>query len=105
MKQHIDLFDTSAYPKDERGLQSDTNKKKVGKFKDECDGKAPVSFVGLRSKMYSLLVGKDDEKKTAKGMKRSFVKHHVKHDMYLHTYSQRLVLKLSFEHFAHRNIL
>ena len=80
-------------------MQSDINKKKVGKFKDECDGKAAREFVGLRSKMYSLLVGKDDAKKTAKGIKRSFVKHHVKHDMYLHTLQSKTCTKAKFRTF------
>ena len=29
----------------------DVNKKVLGKVKDECDGKAPGEFVGLRPKM------------------------------------------------------
>ena len=43
------------------------NKKVLGKFKDECEGKAPAEFVGLRPKMYSLQIGSDN-KSTAKGV-------------------------------------
>ena len=48
------LLDTSAYPRD-HFLYSDENMKVIGKMKDECNGKPPLEFVGLRSKMYSLL--------------------------------------------------
>ena len=54
MKSSMDLFDTSNYPVDERGLFSNANAKVVGKMIDECGGEAPRQFVGLRSKMYSL---------------------------------------------------
>ena len=39
-------------------------------------------FVGLRSKMYSLLLPNDKEKKTAKGVKRSFVSKYIRHNEY-----------------------
>ena len=45
----------------------------LGKMKDETAGKPIKEFVGLRSKMYSLLVdGK--EKKTEKGIKKSAIR-------------------------------
>src|SRR3989442_10284242 len=40
-------------------------------MKDECGGAKPVEFVGLRAKMYSLLLPGNKEKSTAKGVKRS----------------------------------
>jgi len=101
MKTNLSLFDTSGYPDDERGLKSTTNAKVVGKFKDECDGRAAREFVGLRAKMYSLAVGKVDDhpKMTAKGIKRSFVQHHVKHEMYLHTLKSKTITKAKFRTF------
>ena len=53
MKNDITRFDTSDYPKD-HPLYSNTNKKVLGKMKDECAGTPPSEFVGLQSKMYSL---------------------------------------------------
>ena len=53
----------------------------LGKFKDECDGKAPSEFIGLRPKMYSLKCG-SEEKKTAKGVKRAHVKNNIAHADY-----------------------
>jgi len=101
MKNNIDLFDTSTYPVDGRQLHNLKNAKVVGKFKDEYDGKAAREFVGLRSKMYSLSMNKDDmhPKMTAKGIKKSFVKHHVKHEMYLHTLRSKTCTKATFRNF------
>ncbi len=81
------FFDTGDYPKD-HFLHSRVNAKVLGKMKDECNGKPPLEFVGLRAKMYSLLLhaSSDDNeraKMTAKGIKKSFVRHHVRHRMYV----------------------
>ena len=73
-------FDTSDYPMD-HPLYNLVNKKVLGKMKDECAGVPPSEFVGLRSKMYSLLYN-GQEKKTAKGIKKSVVKNSIKHEDY-----------------------
>jgi hypothetical protein len=68
------IYDFSDYPKDHHsGLWSDENKKVIGKFKDEANGKIITEFVGLRAKMYSFTTD-DYESKKAKGIKRSAVK-------------------------------
>ena len=48
------MYDTSNYPKD-HPLYSETNKKVLGKMKDECGGDAIYEVVAVRSKMYSVL--------------------------------------------------
>ena len=48
-----DLFDFSNYPKDSKFFD-ETNKKVIGKMKDEFGGVIVDKFVGLRSKMYSM---------------------------------------------------
>ena len=63
IEKNKDLYDTSDYPKEHK-LYSNINKKVLGKMKDECNGTPIVEFVGLRSKMYSIL--KADEKKYQK---------------------------------------
>ena len=83
MQDDLSLFDTSDYP-GEHPLHSSANKKVLGKMKDEMAGKAINEFVGLRSKMYSILCGKI-EKKTAKGIKRATIKHDLRHDKYRKT--------------------
>ena len=76
-----DRFDNSDYP--ENSLYFDkTNKKVIGKFKDEAAGIPITEFVGLRSKMYSYI--KDNQKggKTAKGIKKNIIKNKIKHKDY-----------------------
>ena len=80
MKESKDLYDLSNYPKYSPYYDA-TNKKVLGKFKDECDGKSPSEFIGLRPKMYSLQVG-DSEKKTAKGVQRAYMKNRIHHADY-----------------------
>ena len=48
-----DLFDFGNYSKDSRFF-NDTNKKVIGKMKDEFGGVIVSKFVGLKSKMYSI---------------------------------------------------
>ena len=48
-----DLFDFSSYSKDSKNFDS-TNKKIIGKMKDEFGGVIIDEFVELKSKMYSI---------------------------------------------------
>ncbi len=84
MLQNVDLFDTSEYAQD-HSLYSLTNKKVLGKMKDETHGIPIQEFVGLRPKMYSILYTENDkqvEKKTAKGIKKSVTKRKLRHANY-----------------------
>ena len=58
-----ECFDTSNYDKrDKRPLQIGINKKVLGMFKDELDGKIIKEFVAFRAKIYSYLIdGYNDE--------------------------------------------
>ena len=47
------LFDFSNYPKNSKFFL-ETNKKVIGKMKDESEEKIIDEFVGLKSKMYSI---------------------------------------------------
>jgi hypothetical protein len=94
-----EYFDTSNYDPSSP-LFSKVNEKVIGKFKDECGGKSPIEFVGLRAKMYSLLEEKDKpSKRTAKGVKRGFVQKRVRHDMYLNTLRTRVCTRANFVNF------
>ena len=92
--QH-DEYDTSDYPPTHK-IYSKTNTKVVGKFKDELNGVAAVEFVGLRSKMYSILLPDNSSKNTAKGIKTSFVKKHITHAHYKSCLIDEIQTKASF---------
>ena len=64
MQDDQDLFDTSGYPQDHL-LYSNTNKKVIGKSKDETVGETLRGFIGLRAKMYSFMMDSGNEKKAA----------------------------------------
>ena len=53
--KHKHLFDFSNYPKDSKFFD-ETNKKVIGKMKDEFEGKIIDEFVGLKSKIYSMKI-------------------------------------------------
>ena len=79
-----DKFDNSDYSESSTYFDK-TNKKVIGKFKDEAAGLPIGEFVGLRSKMYSYI--KDDQKggKTAKGIKKNVIKKDITHENYKQT--------------------
>ena len=80
-----DTYDLSNYPSDSE-FYDPTNKKVLGKFKDETEGCPIIEFIGLRAKMYSLKVHKrasnPHEKKTGKGIQKAHLKEKVCHDDY-----------------------
>ena len=79
-------FDNSNYPENSPYYDK-TNKKVIGKFKDEAAGVPINEFIGLRSEMYSYI--KDNEKggKTATGIKKNVIKNEIKHENYKTFYS------------------
>ena len=82
MFERKEEFDFSDYPKDSQ-FHDPTNKKVIGKMKDETAFVPIVEFVGLRSKMYSIKTS-EHECKRAKGVKKSVVRK-MKHQDYLKT--------------------
>ena len=79
-----DMFDNSHYPENSP-YYCNTNKKIIGKFKDEVCGIPITEFIGLKSKMYCYV--KDNEKggRTAKGIKKNVIKNNIKHEDYKNT--------------------
>ena len=100
---NISWFDTSDFPVD-HSCFSLTNKKVLGKFKDELSGRQALSFVGLRAKMYSLLLDTGKEKKTAKGVSKSVTKKRISHQDYIDALTSRHTMYHSmhrFQSFSH----
>ena len=79
-----DMFENSDYPENSP-YYCNTNKKIIGKFRDEACGIPITEFVGLKSKMYSYV--KDNEKggKTAKGIKKNVINNNIRHEDYKRT--------------------
>ena len=73
-----ELFGLSNFPVSSKYYCSD-NKKVVGKMKDEYGGKSILKFVGLKSKMYSILDESSNEKSTNKGH-NAFIEFQEFHD-------------------------
>jgi len=72
-------FDKSGYSEDSPFFDK-TNKKVIGKFKDEAEGISIIEFIGLRSKMYSYI--KDNQKG---GKKNVIKKDIITHENYKET--------------------
>ena len=80
MVEMEDEFDLSDYPKN-HPLYNPKNKKVLGKFKDERNGQIITEYVGLRSKMYSM-VWKEGDARTCKGISKHVNREYLKHDKY-----------------------
>jgi hypothetical protein len=102
MQEYRHLLDTSTYSQD-HPLHSTKNAKVIGKMKDECNGKPPLEFVGLRSKMYCLLTYDEKlSKRTAKGVKNRCLVKCVLHDAYLRTLRKKTIGHAKYRLFRSR---
>ena len=86
-KNHFDLSDSIR-----TDLKDNTNKKVLGKFKDEMNTLLMTEFMSLNPKVYSIKYQTLNEfnqvqiknKKTLKGVSKVVVKNEIKHDDYVH---------------------
>ena len=81
MSEMKDEYDFSDYPK-EHSLHNETNKKIIGKFKDECSGVAIAEYIGLRPKLYSIMRADEQVIKKAKGVKKYVIKKQINFENY-----------------------
>ena len=79
-----DKFSNSDYPQDSPYFDK-TNKRVIGKFKDEAAGIPITEFIGLRSKMYSHTKDNNKNEKTSKGIKKYVIKRNLQHQDYKDT--------------------
>lgn len=75
------LLDTSNYPTG-HPLYSTTNKAVPGLMKDETKGRPIREFIGLRAKLYSVLMAGGGTKQAAAGTKGHVARKHFTHDKY-----------------------
>ena len=81
MEKLLDELDTSGYPRD-HPLYSEKNKKVIGKFKDELNGKIINEIVFLKSKAYSYTLTDLSEEKKLKGIGKTTINKDIKFDDY-----------------------
>ena len=85
-KEINEYMDFSDYPPEHPNYDK-TNKKVLGKFKDEMNGKIITHFIGLKPKAYCYKVyGDEKEHKKSKGV----VKHKVSNQLSYKTYEETL---------------
>ena len=82
-----DLFDFSNYLEGSK-FYDGFDKKVIGKMKDKLGGKIMSEFVGLKSKMYSLVTVDDEEKIRAEGVNRK-----LRHSEFFDVLSDRKVVR------------
>jgi len=95
MAEKIELFDTSNF-ETTHPLYFLQNHRVLEKFKSETGSLAPTEFVGLRAKMYSLHVPNYQTKIRAKGIKKSYIKKHVRHQQVLNVLQTKQIIKSHF---------
>ena len=100
IKEHMDF---SGYDKD-HPTYDPTNKKVLGKFKDETDGKIITNFIALRPKMYCLKVFKKEKAdKKAKGVPKNKVKRDLDMNDYESTLHERTSKEVNFNAIRSKN--
>ena len=75
------LLDISDYPRDSKFFDL-VNKKVIGKMKDVFKGKIISEFVGLNSKMHSLIDVDNEENKKSKGVNKNVFKN-IRYEEYV----------------------
>ena len=102
LKQLNEYMDFSDYPKDHSNHDV-TNKKVLGKFKDELNGQIITEFIGLKPKMYSFKIDKKHldsktklEHKKAKGVPKKTLKRALDFENYRKTLEENENKKIKF---------
>ena len=88
-------FDTSNYDEnDKRPLPIGKNKKVIGLFKDELEGRIMKEFCALRAKTYSYLMDDNSEVKKSKGTKKCVIKRKTMFENYTDClFNDKIILK------------
>ena len=71
-----------------KSIYDNSNKKVIGKMKDEMSSKVISEIVGLKSKMYSLVTVDDEEKVRAKGINKK-----LRHDEFYDVLFDKKVIR------------
>jgi len=102
MAENIEYFDTSNF-ETTHPLYSLQNHRASGKFKSATGSLVPTEFVGFRAKMYSFHVPNSQTKIWVKGIKKSYIKKHVRHQHFLNVLQTKQIAKSHFRTFKSKN--
>ena len=103
LKEINDEMDFSGYDKNHKCYDA-TNKKVLGKFKDECEGKIMIGFIGLRPKCYAFKIhGDEKEYKKCKGTAKNTVNRKIEYDDYNQVLETNEVIHRSFNSIRSKN--
>ena len=88
-------FDTSKYDENDKILLPiGKNKKRLGYFNDELDGKIMIEFCALRAKVYAYLMEDGSEHKKAKGTKKCIIKKEITFENYKNSlFNSKIILE------------
>ena len=96
-------MDFSGYDKTHKCYDA-SNKKVLGKFKDEVDGKIMTGFIGLRPKCYAFTIhGDNKEHKKCKGTAKHVVKRQLMYDDFNKVLETNEVIHKSFNSIRSKN--
>ena len=96
LKEINDYMDFSDYPVEHPNYDK-TNKKVLGKFKDEMNGKIISKFIGLKPKSYCYKVyGEDKDHKKSKGIVEHKVSSELSYEKYADTLNRQLKETVNF---------
>lgn len=95
ISENKEWYDLSDISKD-HFLHDRTNAKVLGKMKSETGEKIIEEFVGIRSKVYSLLMFDGKNKKTCKGVNKAAAKDKLTHDNYRAAIFENKVMNVPF---------
>ena len=87
------MFDFSDYPEDSK-IFDPVNRKVIGKLKDEVKGKIISEFVGLKLKIYSLVIVNNEEIKKEKGVNKNVIKM-IRHEEYVYVFFNKNLISTS----------
>ena len=102
-KDLSDYMDFSDYPKSHPNYDA-SNKKVLGKFKDELSSKIMTHFIGLKPKSYAFKVqGDKKEYKKSKGVVKGKVNTELNYDMYERTLNGEIKPTVKFNTIRSKN--
>jgi hypothetical protein len=105
IKNNKSYFDLSDYP-EEHELHDTTNKKVIGKMKNESPNHQITEFVGLRSKLYAYKTDDNSQHKKCKGVNTGVVNKNIIFDNYKSVLFQRHSFNVKQNGFrSHKHVL